>query len=63
MPDISNELTKATETRLGAFIFEFSNFPEQQNGELIDRGPFELDNGAIYQGQWNKDGKREGKGT
>jgi len=26
MPDLSNELTKATETRLGPFIFESNNF-------------------------------------
>ena len=29
----------------------------------MDRGPYELDNGAIYHGQWTEDGLREGKGT
>ena len=60
MPNISNELTKETETRLGPFIFESTDPPD---AELIERGPYELDNGAIYQGQWTKDGHREGKGT
>jgi hypothetical protein len=62
MPDLSNELTKATETRLGAFMFEVVEAP-QLDGEVVEKGPYELDNGAIYHGQWNKDGLREGKGT
>ena len=29
----------------------------------MSKGPCELDNGAVYQGQWTKLGKREGRGT
>lgn len=47
MPDFSNEQTKATEIRLGPFNFE-CNDPPVYEGELIDKGPYELDNGAIY---------------
>lgn len=46
MPDHSNENTKATEARLGPFIFEKDE--EAVNPDIIDRGPYELDNGAIY---------------
>jgi hypothetical protein len=47
MPDHSNEKTKATEAKLGPFIYD-----KEDNGpnDLIERGPYELDNGAIYQG-------------
>ena len=61
MPDLSNTLTKATEKRLGPFAFDKADSPRAQ--QVIDKGPFELDNGAIYHGQWTKDGHREGKGT
>lgn len=30
---------------------------------MIERGPRELDNGAVYLGQWSKDGYRQGKGV
>ena len=61
MPDHSNASTRATEVRLGPFIFDMVDSPRSQ--PLIDRAPYELDNGAIYHGQWIKDGHREGKGT
>ena len=60
MPDHSNANTRATEVRLGPFIFEKIDSPRSQ--VLIDRAPYELDDGAIYHGQWMKDGLREGKG-
>jgi len=60
VPDYSNPETRATEQRLGPFKYEKPAEPETQ--ELEDRGPFELDNGAIYIGQWSKDGLRHGKG-
>jgi len=47
MPDHSNAATRATEARLGPFLFDRE--PEVSN-ELIDRGPHELDNGAIFHG-------------
>ena len=55
MPDHSNDLTKATENKLGPFIFDLD---EEVNPAILDKGPFELDNGAIYHGQWTIDGKR-----
>jgi hypothetical protein len=61
MPDHSNANTRATEVRLGPFVFDKIDSPRSQ--ALIDRAPYELDNGAIYHGQWDKDGHREGKGT
>ena len=61
LPDLSNVLTKATEERLGPFAYDRIDSP--RNHPIIDKGPYELDNGAIYHGQWTKDGQREGKGT
>jgi len=61
MPDHSNAQTRATEVRLGPFVFDKIDSP--RSSPLIDRAPYELDNGAIYHGQWVKDGNREGKGT
>ena len=46
MPDYSNDLTKETEKQLG--IFEYDQDPAQYGADLITRGPYELDNGAIY---------------
>ena len=45
MPDYSNEQTRETEKQLGAFEYDQD---EAQYGDLITRGPYELDNGAIY---------------
>lgn len=61
MPDHLNDLTRGTEERLGPFIFDMPDGPDAHL--LVSKGPFELDNGAIYFGQWTKDGLREGKGT
>ncbi len=61
VPDYSNPETRATEQRLGPF--KFDKAPTNTDRELEERGPFELDNGAIYIGQWNKQGLREGRGT
>ena len=61
MPDFSNEQTRATEFKLGPFVFDQIESPRAV--EVINRGPYELDNGAIYHGQWTKDGHRDGKGT
>ena len=61
MPDHSNPATRETEERLGPFIFDQEqNSP--RDAELVTRGPYELDNGSIYHGQWTKEGLREGKG-
>lgn len=61
MPDYSNASTRATEVRLGPFLFDREAM--QQSPDIIDRGPYELNNGAVYHGQWTQDGRREGRGT
>jgi len=48
MPDYSNEATRITELKLGPFVFDRVDSP--RSTEVIDRGPCELDNGAIYHG-------------
>lgn len=63
LPDYSNPATKATEDRLGSFNYEKEAAPSNEGLELIQRQPYELDNGAIYQGQWTKEGLRHGKGV
>lgn len=60
MPDHSNAATRETEERLGPFIFDKSE--NDKDLDVVTRGPYELDNGAIYHGQWTKQGLREGKG-
>ena len=60
MPDHSNGATRETEQRLGPFVFDQE--PPENDKDLVTRGPYELDNGAIYSGQWTKEGQREGKG-
>ena len=61
LPDYSNQATRETEKKFGKFVYDDQNFdiPEE---ELEERGLFELDNKAIYIGQWNKEGIRCGKG-
>ena len=65
LPDYSKPATKATEEKLGAFNYEKDAPPASETAglELIMRQPYELDNGAIYQGQWTKEGLRHGKGV
>lgn len=60
LPDYSNPQTKATESKLG--IFNYDQPPTPTSKTLIERGPYELDNGAVYVGEWTKDGLRHGKG-
>ena len=52
MPDHSNASTRETEERLGPFIFDKSE--NDKDLDVVTRGPYELDNGAIYHGQWTK---------
>lgn len=49
MPDYSNYLTRSTEDRLGIFDFNMYEKPEYED-VLEDKGPMELDNGAVYFG-------------
>ena len=60
VPDFSNAETRATELRLGAFKYEKS--PEKEDYTLGERGPYELDNSAVYIGQWSNMGMRHGRG-
>ena len=60
MPDYSNNATRTTEKRLGNFNFDMPESPSMKN--LVPRGPYQLDNGAIYFGEWTRDGLRHGKG-
>lgn len=60
VPDYGNDATKATEEKLGAFPIDPAGNPK--GVELIKRGPFELDNGAVFVGNWSKDGLRFGPG-
>ena len=60
LPDYSNSATRATEAKMGGFTYD--QIPQATDKDLIPRQPYELDNGAIYQGQWTKDGLRHGKG-
>lgn len=48
MPDYSNAATRETEDRLGPFIFDRPELASNQ--DVVTRGPYELDNGAIYHG-------------
>jgi hypothetical protein len=61
MPDYSTPATRSTESRLGPFVFD-RNEEINNRMDLITRGPYELDNQAIYQGQWTREGLREGRG-
>ena len=61
MPDYSNEATRATERQVG--VFNWDEVESQYGTDLIIRGPYELDNGAIYQGSWSKVGLRQGRGV
>ena len=48
MPDHSNEETRKAEQRLGPFIFDAVE--SDRDIEVLQRPPYELDNGAIYHG-------------
>lgn len=48
MPDYSNEATRATEKEI--FPFQYDEDESQYGQDLIVRGPYELDNRAIYKG-------------
>ena len=56
-----NEATKATEERCGPFKFDYDE--AYNNSVLVEKGPIELENRAVYVGQWNSEGQREGRGT
>ena len=49
MPDYSNPATRETEKQLGGFEYD-EELDKMYSQDVITRGPYELDNGAIYQG-------------
>jgi hypothetical protein len=58
MPCPNNPGLALVAERKGAFKFDKDN-PEDEH--LPTLGPYEFDNGAVFEGQW-KEGKRQGKG-
>ena len=59
-----NYLTKEVQdtlTKLGPFKYDPSP-PNFDFGKLIKKGPCEIDNQAIYEGEWNENNHRQGKG-
>ena len=60
MPDYSNKETKEVEKHVGPFQFDLEE--AKYGTELITRGPYKLENGAVYKGQWTKNDERQGRG-
>jgi hypothetical protein len=60
VPDYSTSATIAAISRLGRFVL-----PEvmHDNSVRLRRGPVEMENGAIYTGEWNNDNQRHGVGV
>ena len=51
MPDYSNEKTRAVEEKLAPFAWDLD---ESEFGiNLIERGPYKLENGCVYEGSWS----------
>jgi hypothetical protein len=47
MPDYSSFAIRETEKQLGPFVYDLDD-EKLFDMEIITRGPYELDNGAIY---------------
>lgn len=58
VPDYSTQATRIIETKLGQFIYGELAHDEK----LIKRGPVEMENGAIFTGEWSVNNQRHGKG-
>ena len=50
MPDHSNDNVRAAEAKIGPFIYDEPEDSEDDRRQLIDRRPYEMDNGVIYLG-------------
>lgn len=62
MPDYLNENTRIVVEKLGEFQYDDEDEDLiKEFGDLPFYGPVEVDENAVYYGQW-KDGKRQGKG-
>lgn len=60
IPDYSNVATREAEKKFGQFKYDADFSDEFQR---IRRGAVELENGAIYIGEWSERGERHGKGV
>jgi len=49
MPDYSTFITREIEKKLGPFVYDPESLKIKEI-EIISKGPFELDNAAIYKG-------------
>ncbi|OMJ65703.1 hypothetical protein SteCoe_37759 [Stentor coeruleus] len=58
VPDYSTQVIKMIQMKLGQFIY--GENPNEES--LLKRGSVEMENGAIYAGEWNKNNQRHGKG-
>ena len=59
IPDYSNANTRYTEEKMGEF-----KYPRvERSRRLYNRGPYKLENSAIYVGEWNEQGIRDGQGV
>lgn len=58
---LHNLVVKEVYKKMGPFLIpEVTSLPK---GQIIEKGPFRLTNGAIYIGQWSRDLRiRQGKG-
>ena len=54
-------VTQEMEDRLGKFIFMPHDSLDTR--ETVRPGPIQLTNDAVYNGEWNTVGEREGRGT
>lgn len=61
VPEYGNANTKKAEQWLGKFLYEQADH-FMDDRLVIVRGAYQLDNNAIYTGEWNTDGLRHGKG-
>lgn len=59
VPDYSTHATRNVENILGSFIY-LDSFNDASTTEKL--GPVEMENGAIFIGEWNKSKERHGKG-
>ena len=61
MPDYPNAYASAAERKMGPFVFDQR---QNEGSHLVQKNPFQFQNGMVYWGQWNRDtGHREGQGT
>lgn len=60
VPNYSTSLTRSVESKLPKFDYSAHSGPP---GPTTKYGPVELENSAVYTGEWNTKNQRHGKGT